>query len=60
MVICPVAIAVGCKKCPVFKICPATFTLGDQKKAAADDEKTPSKPASKSAAKSASGKGRKS
>ena len=23
MTLCPVAIAVGCKKCPVFKVCPA-------------------------------------
>ena len=31
MVICPVAIAVGCKKCPVFKVCPMTTIIGDQK-----------------------------
>lgn len=59
MVICPVAIAVGCKKCPVFKICPATSILGDQKKAAETDEKPASKPASKTGSKTASGKGRK-
>jgi hypothetical protein len=29
MTLCPVAIAVGCKKCPVFKVCPAKATLGD-------------------------------
>lgn len=29
MTLCPVAIAVGCKKCPVFKVCPAKSTLGD-------------------------------
>ncbi len=29
MTLCPVALAVGCKKCPVFKICPAKSTLGD-------------------------------
>jgi len=28
MKICPVAIAVGCPKCPVFKVCPAKATLG--------------------------------
>lgn len=39
MVICPVAIVAGCKKCPIFKICPATATLGDQKKPAATDSK---------------------
>lgn len=30
MTICPIAIAVGCKKCPVFKICPLTRLIGDQ------------------------------
>jgi len=29
--ICPVAIAVGCKKCPVFGICPAKGVIGDYK-----------------------------
>ena len=29
MTLCPVALAVGCKKCPVFKVCPAKTTLGD-------------------------------
>lgn len=32
MTICPVAIAVGCKKCPVFSICPAKSIIGDQAK----------------------------
>ena len=31
MVICPVAIAVGCKKCPVFGICPVKSVIGDYK-----------------------------
>jgi hypothetical protein len=31
MTLCPVAIAVGCKKCPIFKVCPAKSTLGDHK-----------------------------
>lgn len=39
MAICPVAIAVGCEKCPVFKICPGTTILGDQKKKADDKKK---------------------
>ena len=30
MTICPIAIAVGCEKCPVFKFCPLTTVLGDQ------------------------------
>jgi hypothetical protein len=29
MTICPVAIAVGCKKCPVFSICLVKGKLGD-------------------------------
>jgi hypothetical protein len=40
MTICPVAIAVGCKKCPAFSFCPAKGILGDQKK-----EEAGSKPA---------------
>ncbi|WP_292999242.1 hypothetical protein [Nevskia sp.] len=35
MTLCPIALAVGCPKCPAFKICPATTILGDQKKDAA-------------------------
>ena len=30
MTICPIALAVGCKKCPAFKFCPLTIVLGDQ------------------------------
>jgi hypothetical protein len=29
MVICPIAIAVGCKKCPVFAVCPVKTVIGD-------------------------------
>ncbi|MCG6873625.1 MAG: hypothetical protein LJE97_00895 [Betaproteobacteria bacterium] len=32
MTLCPVAIAVGCKKCPVFSVCPAKGIIGDFKK----------------------------
>ena len=32
MTICPIAIAVGCQKCPAFSICPLKSVLGDQKK----------------------------
>ncbi len=31
MVICPIAIAVGCKKCPAFSVCPLKSVIGDQK-----------------------------
>lgn len=30
MTLCPVAIAVGCKKCPVFAVCPLKSVIGDQ------------------------------
>jgi hypothetical protein len=42
MTICPVAIAVGCKKCPIFSMCPAKGVIGDYKPTAAEkraDEK---------------------
>ena len=45
MVICPIAIAVGCKKCPVFKVCPLTTVIGDQK-ADADQKPAKKEPAS--------------
>jgi len=32
MTLCPIALAVGCKKCFLFKVCPAKGTLGDYKK----------------------------
>lgn len=32
MTLCPVALAVGCQKCPVFKVCPAKGVIGDYKK----------------------------
>ena len=30
MRICPIALAVGCEKCPAFLFCPLTIVLGDQ------------------------------
>ena len=32
MTICPIALAVGCEKCHMFKFCPLNTVLGDQKK----------------------------
>jgi len=32
MTICPIAIAVGCKKCLLLKICPVKEVLGNYKK----------------------------
>jgi hypothetical protein len=34
MTICPVAIAVGCRKCPIFAVCPVKGIIGDQASAA--------------------------
>ena len=36
MTICPIAIAVGCQKCPLFKVCPLKTSLGDAPKVAAE------------------------
>jgi len=30
MTLCPVALAVGCRKCPIFAVCPAKSIIGDQ------------------------------
>ena len=32
MTVCPIAIAVGCKKCPAFSVCPLKGVIGDQAK----------------------------
>lgn len=32
MTICPIAIVVGCKKCPAFTVCPLKSVIGDYKK----------------------------
>jgi len=31
MTLCPIAIAVGCRKCPVFGVCPVKGVIGDYK-----------------------------
>ena len=30
MTLCPIALAVGCKKCPAFSACPLKSVIGDQ------------------------------
>lgn len=30
MTLCPIALAVGCRRCPAFSVCPLKTTLGDQ------------------------------
>lgn len=32
MTVCPIAIVVGCKKCPAFAVCPLKGIIGDYKK----------------------------
>ena len=51
MTLCPIAIAVGCKKCPAFSVCPVKSTLGDYKK-----DEPPAAAASGSAKKPPAGK----
>jgi len=44
MTLCPIAVVVGCQKCPAFAVCPLKSVLGDQPKAAdAPQAKTPTK-----------------
>ncbi len=33
MKVCPIAFAVGCVKCPAFKVCPAKAALGGYREA---------------------------
>jgi hypothetical protein len=39
MTLCPIAIAVGCKKCPIFAVCPVKSIIGDYKPGVPEDEK---------------------
>jgi len=48
MTLCPIALAAGCKKCPLFSICPLKSVIGDYKgddapKEPAQDSKSESK-----------------
>ena len=47
MTLCPVALAVGCRKCPIFAVCPAKSIIGDHRPG--DDG--PAKPSSGSKSK---------
>jgi hypothetical protein len=49
MTLCPIAVVAGCRKCPVFSICPLKTVIGDQPK----EEEKPAKPASHAAKKTA-------
>jgi hypothetical protein len=41
LTICPIAIAVGCKKCPAFSVCPVKSIIGDYR----PEQDAPEKPA---------------
>jgi hypothetical protein len=41
MTLCPIAIAVGCKKCPAFEYCPVKGVIGDYRK---EEESQPGQP----------------
>jgi hypothetical protein len=47
MTLCPIAIAVGCKKCPAFAVCPLKTVIGDYH----PDEHPKRAPAAKGSAK---------
>lgn len=32
MTLCPIALAVGCQKCPAFSVCPLKGVIGNYKK----------------------------
>jgi hypothetical protein len=32
MTLCPIALVVGCKKCPAFSVCPLKGIIGDYRK----------------------------
>jgi len=55
MTLCPIAIGVGCARCPAFKVCPLKSVIGDQPKAAS----TPASAKSTKGAKSTSSAKRK-
>ena len=41
MTLCPIALAIGCKKCVIFKPCPLKEIVGDYKKEEAEEEPPP-------------------
>jgi hypothetical protein len=40
MTLCPIAIVVGCRKCPAFSVCPLKGVIGDQGKDEATSKST--------------------
>jgi hypothetical protein len=44
MTVCPIAIAVGCRKCPIFRVCPVKGLIGDFKPDERPANETPRSP----------------
>jgi hypothetical protein len=48
MTLCPVAMTAGCRRCPVFSLCPLKSVIGDQpgnaNDAASEDQPKPDQP----------------
>jgi hypothetical protein len=40
MTLCPIALTAGCKKCPVFSVCPLKGVIGDHKPEQSQADKT--------------------
>jgi hypothetical protein len=47
VVLCPIALAVGCKKCPAFPVCPLKTVIGDYRPDEHPPQKATDKPARK-------------
>ena len=43
MTLCPVAVVAGCKKCPVFSVCPLKSVIGDAPKKEEAESSPPEK-----------------
>lgn len=54
LTLCPVALAAGCRRCPIFSVCPLKSVIGDQPGGAAAEATEKS---AKSSPKASSGKG---
>lgn len=53
MTLCPVALTAGCKKCPIFKVCPLKSVIGDQPRGDRAGAEEPPKATGKAARKRA-------
>lgn len=44
LTLCPVALAAGCRRCPIFSVCPLKSVIGDQPGGGAEAAEKPAKP----------------